>query len=185
MFKFITKETTSLNLPENLQWISLSRHPHTSLIRAEISAIEEELIKYDKHKKNLKQIRKDLERECKILRLISEAQNHSIPPDERPKIFIIVSRKPKPREISEHSEEKEKEKPAQIDKSDEPVKQDDEQAKKKKYIILVKHCECCGLEVKRHLCKHTNCAKPCARQIKQLEKKEKLVVDKEKHSTDK
>ena len=47
-----------------------------------------------------------------------------------------------------------------------------EEHKKRKYVILVKKCECCGLEVKRHNCKHLLCEKPCSKEERNLAKKQ-------------
>jgi len=70
------------------------------------------------------------------------------------------------------SEDERAREPAQDDDDfDEKGKGSDKKPKKRKYVILVKKCECCGLEAKRHFCRHTLCAKPCIKEEKQRQRK--------------
>jgi len=158
-------------LPDNLSWITLGKHPHRVLLKKEIIALEEELGKFELKKKQLKHARKELEKESKILKLIADATNQYVDKEFRIKIFLII--RPPPR-IKEIEQEYEKEASfASFDQSMQSRKMSEdvysveasEHIKKKKYVILLKQCECCGLEVKRHNCKHNKCKKTMCKRM--------------------
>ncbi len=180
--KITAPEINGVSLPENLKWITLNNHPFKDLISREISAIEEEISHIEILKKTIMKKRKEEEKELAVVSSMFRATESSLR-DPSSKRFDLFKRlkKGKPEKKDHHShgkktgnkktKAKDEESEEEGDESNEDEHEEGEENKKRKYVILVKKCQCCGLEVKRHHCKHTVCSKPCSIEEKQVSKK--------------
>lgn len=194
--KIVPVDQNGILLPDNLNWISLSSHPFKDLLQREVFAIEEEI-------KNLELVKKTITKRCKeekknhaAIKSLYKAVHSSskdvpskrvqifktlkkIKPDNNENSHLNVQAKGKEGENGEEDEEHEMNESNSGDEIEVQIENDEEvsgkeEHKKRKYNITVKKCECCGLEVKRHNCKHLLCIKPCFKEEKQqLKKKEK------------
>jgi len=183
--KITVPEINGVSLPENLKWITLNNHPFKDLISREISAIEEEITHLELVKKTIIKKRKQEEKELAVVSSLFRATESSLrdPPSKRVDLFKRLKKgKPEKKDNAHHhghgkkaankkTKAKDEESEEEGDESNEDEHEDGEENKKRKYVILVKKCQCCGLEVKRHHCKHTLCPKPCSIEEKQVSKK--------------
>jgi len=185
--KLLSAEIGGLTLPENLKWITPGHNPFKDLLHREILAIEEEIAHLELTKKTIIKRRKQKEKDYKTIKSLCKAVQSSMkdPPSSRVLLFKWLKKnKPEKQGDSDKkgsSESKDGELEIEIEEEESKDEDEDqnknkdhsgnEEHKKRKYNISVKKCECCGLEVKRHHCKHTLCEKPCQKEEKQNQKK--------------
>ena len=190
--KILAPEIHGVKLPENLKWITLNNHSFKDLISREVSAIEEEISHLELVKKTIIKKRKQEEKDLAVITSLYKATESSLRDPQSKRVLLFKRLKKGKTEKKDHPKDhgkkagnkKSKAKDSKVeeeegeeegDDSDNEEKDDEgsdkEEHKKRKYVILVKKCQCCGLEVKRHNCKHILCSKPCTIEEKQVSKK--------------